>query len=101
ELTLRARSPGQGRGRHGIARRGAGWHRLGGWFGRHRGDVVHQGLTMASWEAVSVPPPEPPALVARTARSARQADWLRWLATLRISQHALGECFGARSCIWL
>jgi hypothetical protein len=30
-----------------------------------------------------------------------RSDWRRQLATLRIVQRALGQCWGARACLWL
>ena len=35
------------------------------------------------------------------ARSVGQVEWRRRLATLRVFQRALGQCFGARACVWL
>lgn len=55
---------------------------------------------MASWEAVTASEPAPLPLTAAP-RLTGPAALARQLAILRISQHALGQCFGARSGVWL
>ena len=57
---------------------------------------------MASWEAVIAPAVEPPASRAAPAvRSSAATQWRRRWAALRVTEQALGQCFGARACVWL
>ena len=56
---------------------------------------------MASWEAVTASEPAPLPLAAADPRLAGPAALARRLAILRISQRALGQCFGAKSGVWL
>jgi hypothetical protein len=55
---------------------------------------------MASWEAVNAPSPSPIALAPQAARFGGWSEGRRRLATLAVLQRALGQCLGARLCVW-